>query len=133
MRGIVNLAGLDACGVNETASRIDADVGLQPEIPLVTLLRLAHLGIALANSVLGRRRGDDERRVHDGSATQQSTLLFKVCAGGLALVGKVYFARLIITCASAVVDRVDFAIKWQRALFGRHGAGPAVEQKAAAA
>ena len=59
------------------------DVRLHPEIPLVALLRLAHLGIALAIFVLGRRRGGDQRRVHDGSATQQRSLLFKVRADGI--------------------------------------------------
>ena len=81
--GVVDLAGRDARGVNEAASRIHPDVGLQPGIPLLALLRLAHLGIALAILVLSRRRGGDQHRIQDGSATQQRPLVFEVSADGL--------------------------------------------------
>lgn len=54
-------------GVNQLGLAIDADVGLHAKVPLVALLGLAHLGIALAFPVLGRRRGVDDRRIDDGA------------------------------------------------------------------
>ena len=44
---------------------IDADVRLHPEVPLVALLRLVHLGVARLGAVLGRRGRGNERRIND--------------------------------------------------------------------
>ena len=44
---------------------VHADVGLQPEVPLLAFARLMHLGIALSAAVLGRRRRMQNGRVHN--------------------------------------------------------------------
>lgn len=62
---VVHLARGHARRVHEPALRIDADVRLHAEIPPVSLLRLAHLGIALLRRILRRRRRRDQRRIHD--------------------------------------------------------------------
>lgn len=49
-------------------ARIDAKVGLVPEVPALSLLALVSLGVALLAGVLGRRGGLDERRVDDRPA-----------------------------------------------------------------
>lgn len=49
---------------------------LHGEVPLVTLLRLMHLGIALPGLVLRRVRRMDDRRIdHRAAIEQQATLL----------------------------------------------------------
>jgi hypothetical protein len=45
--------------------RIDTDVRLHPEVPLLALPGLMHLRIALFLFVLGRRGRVDDRRVDD--------------------------------------------------------------------
>ena len=54
--------------VDVAASRVYAHMQLRTEEPLVALLRLVHLGVALALRVLRGRRRVDDRRVHDGPA-----------------------------------------------------------------
>jgi hypothetical protein len=50
-------------------------VHLHPEVPLIALLRLMHLGIAFLLGVLGRGRRMDDRRIHNGAfAHKQSPL-----------------------------------------------------------
>lgn len=61
---------------------VHADVRLHPEVPLVALLRLMHLRIALAVSVLRRRRCGDDAGVDHGSFAQQQAL------GGQVLVDR---------------------------------------------
>ena len=51
---VVNFARRHTCCVHETALRIDANVRLHAEIPLVSLLRRRHLGIAPLLFVLRR-------------------------------------------------------------------------------
>ena len=51
-------------GMDQTALGIDADMGLHPEVPLVALLGLSHLGVALLVLVLGRTRGSDQCSVN---------------------------------------------------------------------
>ena len=61
--------------VDVAGAGIDPDVGLHPEVPLVALLRLVHLGIALTGGVLRRRRCGDDRGVHDRAAPHDPALL----------------------------------------------------------
>ena len=49
-------------GMGHAGFRIDTDVGLHAEMPLIALLRLVHLRIALATLVLGRGMRRDTRR-----------------------------------------------------------------------
>jgi hypothetical protein len=54
------------------------DVRLHPEVPLVALLRLVHVGVALALGVLRRAGRSDDRGVHDGARAHQQALLGQV-------------------------------------------------------
>ena len=54
-----------------------ADVRLHPEVPLLALAGLAHLGVARLVLVLGRGRGGDDRRIHNRPGLQQQPLLLK--------------------------------------------------------
>src|SRR5215467_10467661 len=51
---------------------------LHAEVPLIPLLRGAHLRITLARRVLGGRRGSNQGRVHDRAAAQQRTACFQM-------------------------------------------------------
>lgn len=47
--------------------RIDAEVRLHPEMPLIVLPGLVHLGVTLAVLVPGRRRRRDQRGINNGA------------------------------------------------------------------
>src|SRR6202041_1399515 len=57
---------------------IDTDVRLGSEIVLVAFLGLMHLRIALLLAVLGRRRGGNDGRVHDGTGGDADALAFQI-------------------------------------------------------
>ena len=62
--------------VDQLGPRVHANVSFHPEVPLVALPRLTHLGIALLFPVLGRTGRVDQGRIHDGpSADSQSSAL----------------------------------------------------------
>ena len=61
--------------VNHPGHRIDTDVRLHAEEPLISLLGLAHFRVALLRFVLRRRRRIDDRGVNDGSFAQHQTAL----------------------------------------------------------
>ncbi len=64
-------------GVDEAAARVDADVALHAEVPLVALPGLVHLGIPLVLLVLGGAGGGDDGGVHDGPAAHHEALLLE--------------------------------------------------------
>ena len=51
---------------------------LHPEVPLVPLLGLMHLGVALLGAILRRRWGGDDGRVHDRALPQPHALCRQV-------------------------------------------------------
>jgi len=57
---------------------IDTDVRLGSEIVLAAFLGLMHLRIALLLAVLGRRRGGNDGRVHDGTGGDADALAFQI-------------------------------------------------------
>ena len=58
--------------------RIDADVCLHAEFPLVALLGLVHVGVPFTRPVLRRARRVDDGRIDNGAVTQQQALLAKI-------------------------------------------------------
>jgi hypothetical protein len=52
-------------GVDQLAAAVHPDMRFHPEIPLVALLRLVHLGIACLVGILGRGRCIDDGRIDD--------------------------------------------------------------------
>src|SRR6266705_2713135 len=54
-------------GMNQLGLAIHAEVGLHPEVPLVTLLRLLHLRVPLAFLILGRTGRVDDCGIDDGT------------------------------------------------------------------
>ncbi len=69
--------------VHQPRVQVDADVRLHAEVPLVAFLGLMHVRIARPVAVLGRRRGGDQRRVHERALAQQQALARQVIADGL--------------------------------------------------
>jgi hypothetical protein len=67
-------------GMDQTALGIDANVRLHPEVPLIALLGLSHLGVALLVMVLGRTRCcnqcgiDDRATLHAQSCLTQYSI-----------------------------------------------------------
>jgi hypothetical protein len=57
-------------------------VRFHAEIPLISLLRLAHLRVALVLFVLRRGRRRDQRRIHDRAAAQQRATRFQMLFHG---------------------------------------------------
>src|SRR5690606_17247355 len=51
--------------VNELLTAVDRNMRRHPEVPLLALRRLMHLGVTLALLVLRRARRADDRRVHN--------------------------------------------------------------------
>ena len=70
--------------VNQAAVGIDADMRLHAEVPLLALLRLMHVGVALALGILGRTRRRDDRGIDD-AATFEKQALSARCALTAAL------------------------------------------------
>jgi len=64
---VVDVRGGGDGRVDQLGLTVDADVGFHSKIPLVSLLRLAHLGVALLLPVLGRPWGRDDRGINDGA------------------------------------------------------------------
>ena len=60
--------------VNVALLRIHPDMRLQPEVPLVALLRLVHRRIALPSLVLGRGRSMDDGRIDDRAGLDADAL-----------------------------------------------------------
>src|SRR5205809_810437 len=54
-------------GMDQLGLAVHADVGLHPEVPLVTLLRLLHLRVPLAFLILGRAGCVDDRGIDNGT------------------------------------------------------------------
>ena len=61
--------------VNQSGFSVGPDVRLHPEVPLVPLLRLMHLGVARLVLVLRRGRRLDDRRIHHRTLAQQQSAL----------------------------------------------------------
>ena len=51
--------------VDQLAAAVDPEMPLHPEVPLVALLGLMHLGIARLAGILGRRQRIDDRGIND--------------------------------------------------------------------
>ena len=84
--------------MHNTLLAIDADVRLEPEIPLLSLARLVHLRIALPGLVLGRGGRMNNGRIDDRAGCDLNAL-----------------------CGQVMVDRVQnraaqrvFSSKWQK-------------------
>jgi hypothetical protein len=61
--GNISRRGLDR--MNQLAAAVDPEMSLHPEIPLVSLVCLVHLGIARLVGIFGRRRRIDDCRIDD--------------------------------------------------------------------
>ena len=72
-----------ADGVHEAGIRIDADVPLHAEVPLIALLRLAHFRVALPCGILGGTRSGDEGGIHDGAFLHEVSFLREECVHDL--------------------------------------------------
>ena len=74
LRHVVDVGRCADDRVHQARVGVHPDVRLHAEVPLVALLRLMHLGVALAAAVLGRARRGNERGVHHGAALQEQSL-----------------------------------------------------------
>jgi hypothetical protein len=73
-------------GMHHRLLAIHTDVRLGSEVPLLALLRLMHLGIALAARVLRRTGRMNNRRVYDGAGADADDQLNIVgLRGGLPI------------------------------------------------
>lgn len=61
--------------MNQTRLGIDANIGLNDEVPLLALLALVHFRVALACLIFGRGRGRNERRIDNRSFPEQQAFL----------------------------------------------------------
>ena len=64
--------------MRQPGHRVDANVSLHAEVPLVALAGLFHLGVALLGLVLGGGRGRDDGGVDNGALTHKQPLLGQV-------------------------------------------------------
>ncbi len=71
--GDIGRGGSDTVG--QPRDRIDADMGLHAEKPLVALLGLLHLRVTLLGLVLGGGRGGHDSGVDDGALAHEQALL----------------------------------------------------------
>ena len=72
-----HISRVGRCGdqrVRQARLGIHTNVGLHPEVPEVALLRLMHLRIAFAVTVLRRRGRCDDRRIHHSAAPHHQPL-----------------------------------------------------------
>lgn len=75
LRHVIDVGGRGHQRMHEAGLRIDADVCLNAEMPLVALLGLMHLGISPLALVLGRTGRGDDRGVHDRTFLKQQALV----------------------------------------------------------
>jgi hypothetical protein len=59
------------------AEPVSADVRFHPKVPVLTFLGLAHVRIARALLILGRRGSGNDGRIHDRTALEQQPFLFE--------------------------------------------------------
>src|SRR5437773_9983648 len=64
---VMNIGRTRRHRMNQLGLAVYTDVGLHPEVPLVTLLRLLHLGVPLAVLILGRTGRVDDGGIDDGT------------------------------------------------------------------
>ncbi len=77
-RAVVHVCSGRYYAVNRSRPAIQADVRFHPEVPLIALLGLMHLGIAFAFRVLRRARSADDRRIDDRSGADLDAALPKM-------------------------------------------------------
>ena len=66
---IVHIGGRRHHRMNDLGPAVHADMRLHAEVPLSALLRLVHVGVTHAVSVLGRGRCTDDRSIDDSACT----------------------------------------------------------------
>ena len=69
-RDVGDVGGCAMDVVHQPGKLIHADVRLHPEIPLIALLGLMHLGVARMVGILGRTGCSDQRRIDDRARPQ---------------------------------------------------------------
>jgi hypothetical protein len=69
--------------MHQSRVRIDTNMRLHAEVPLITLLALVHFWITLAGFVLGRGRGCNQRRINDRSFPQKQPFLCQMAIDGV--------------------------------------------------
>jgi len=75
---VVHVCSGRCYAVDRSRSTIQADVRFHPEVPLIALLGLMHLGLAFALRVLRRARSADDRRIDDYSGADLDAALPKM-------------------------------------------------------
>ena len=71
--GIMHIRRSGHRGMDQPGPAIYPDMRLHPEIPLLALAGLVHLGVALLCGILGRTRSADDGRVHDRAGAHLQT------------------------------------------------------------
>jgi len=74
LRHVVDVGSRTHHGVHQARIGINTDVRLHPEVPLIALLRLVHLGVALAAAVLGRTGRGYQRGIDHRALLEQQSL-----------------------------------------------------------
>ena len=75
----MNISGGRHQGVEQSGFGIDSDVGLNPKVVLISLLRLVHLPIAQTAISLGRTRGSHQPCENRCTASEQESLGLEDC------------------------------------------------------
>ena len=76
---VMDISGCRHQGVDQSGFGIDANVGLNPKVVLISLLRLVHLRIARTAIILGRTGRRDQRRIDRRTAFEQKSLGLEDC------------------------------------------------------
>ena len=71
---IINIGSRTDHGVHQARLCIDSDMRLHPEVPLVALLGLMHLGVTFPGLVFGRAGRCDQRGIDHASGLEQQAL-----------------------------------------------------------
>lgn len=74
LRHVVDVGRCAHHRVHQARIHIDSNVRHHPEVPLVALLGLVHLGVSFTAAVLGRTRGSDQRGIDHRAALEQQAL-----------------------------------------------------------
>ena len=92
-------------GVDEAASRIDADAALHAEVPLAALPGLVHLGVPFLFPVFRGAGGGSDGGVHNGPAAHHEALLLEKLARRLNMASaRPCFSRRWRKCRRAVAS-----------------------------